>query len=422
MKEIFTTFFVCAMITHSFAFEYTVSFTGSGASSTVNSVIVQNLTKGTTATVPSGSTLTLTDIGTSTENIGSTSDFLHVYANINEGIFNLSFNVMQAGVFQINLFNIDGRKMASLTTKLNTGNNSVRISLPKGTFIVKILGEDCNLSKIIISNSTTGIYPTIQSGSESNSSTAKVKQKVKTTGNTVSMTYSTGDQLMYKGISSTYATIITDVPTESKTIDFEFVECKDRDGNNYAVVKIGTQTWMAENLKTTTYKDDIDIPNITDNTAWNNLTTGAYCYYGNDATTYHTLYGCLYNWYAVNTGKLAPAGWHVPTDAEWTTLSDYLGGGDVAGGKMKSTTGWNSPNTGATNSSGFSALPSGCRTYNGSFINTNYEGTWWSSTQTTIDNAWDRVLSFGSSNMPSYVDRKYYGISIRCVKDLLPPP
>ncbi|MBL0287321.1 MAG: fibrobacter succinogenes major paralogous domain-containing protein [Bacteroidetes bacterium] len=116
------------------------------------------------------------------------------------------------------------------------------------------------------------------------------------------------------------------------------------------------QIWMAENLKTTLYNDGTLIPNVTNSDEWSKLTTGAYCYYDNNYSN-NAIYGKLYNWYAVGTGKLVPKGWHVPTDAEWETLITYLGGEDIAGRKMKSTNYWKSPNVGASNSSGFNGLP-----------------------------------------------------------------
>src|SRR5664280_2706679 len=159
----------------------------------------------------------------------------------------------------------------------------------------------------------------------------------------------------------------------------------DQDGNIYKTITIGTQTWMAENLRTTKYRDSTEIPNVTDNTAWDALTTGAYCNY-NNTTSADTIatYGRLYNWYAATDSRnIAPAGWHVPTDAEWTTLTTYLGGESVAGGKMKETgiTHWISPNTGATNESGFSALPSGMRNwYDGLYIYLVVSTNFWSTT------------------------------------------
>lgn len=135
----------------------------------------------------------------------------------------------------------------------------------------------------------------------------------------------------------------------------------DYDGNVYQTVLIGDQCWMMENLKVTHYRNGDPIPHVTDGVTWGNLTSGAYCNYNNDEGNVAT-YGRLYNWYAVDDSRnIAPAGWHVPSDAEWQTLVDYLGGDAVAGGKMKEagTTHWASPNTGATNESGFTALPGG---------------------------------------------------------------
>lgn len=194
---------------------------------------------------------------------------------------------------------------------------------------------------------------------------------------------------------------------------------KDIDGNIYHTVTIGTQVWMAENLKVTKYNDGTAIPNVTNGTTWANLTTGAYCWYNNEINN-KSSYGALYNWYAVNTAKLCPAGWHVPSDAEWTTLTTYLGGEDIAGGKMKETgtTHWEFPNTGATNGSGFSALPGAYRFYNGYFNDVGYTGYWWSATESsTTTSAWYRDLSYIYSSVYRYYINKELGFSVRCVCD-----
>ena len=157
----------------------------------------------------------------------------------------------------------------------------------------------------------------------------------------------------------------------------------DIDGNLYYAVIIGSQCWMAENLKTTKYRNGDAIPNVTDNTTWSALITGALCNYNNDANNM-TTYGRLYNWYAVSDSRnIAPVGWHVPTDVELTTLTDYLGGLSIAGNKLKEpgTTHWASPNTGAVNETGFTALPGGYRVSSGSFSNLGNNGYWWSSTE-----------------------------------------
>lgn len=199
----------------------------------------------------------------------------------------------------------------------------------------------------------------------------------------------------------------------------------DIEGNVYKTIKLGTQWWMAENLKTTKYNDGTAIPLVTDSAAWANLTTPGYCWYNNDAATYKSTYGALYNWYVVYTGKLAPTGWHVPTDAEWTILTTYLGGKDIAGGKMKSTgtieagTGlWHSPNTGATNESGFTAVPAGHRDSSGTFVFVGKNTYWWSSSAYFIPLAWYRYLGYYGSSVGRDGNYGYYGYSVRCLRDL----
>ena len=194
-------------------------------------------------------------------------------------------------------------------------------------------------------------------------------------------------------------------------------------------VTIGTQIWSSTNLDVTTYRDGTPIPQVTDPTQWANLTTGAWCYYNNDSAN-GPIYGKLYNWYAVagihdndpNTPNkiLAPIGWHVPSDIEWTTLTTFLGGESIAGGKMKSTsTLWQSPNTAATNESGFTSLPGRYRWDYGAFHN-NTNGNnahWWSSTNNNTSQSWYRNNeSLGSGVWRATVNNTY-GFSVRCIKD-----
>ena len=192
----------------------------------------------------------------------------------------------------------------------------------------------------------------------------------------------------------------------------------DIDGNEYPVVQIGNQCWTKENLKTTKYADGSVIPNITDNPEWAGLSTGAWCNYENSAGN-DAVYGKLYNWYTVaDPRNVCPAGWHVPTDAEWTTLTDFLGGEPVAGGKMKTTTGWQAPNTGATNESGFSGLPGGYRYgYEGTFNFVGGYGHWWSSSETDGYYAWYRSLFYGLGNAYWYTINRRSGLSVRCLRD-----
>jgi len=194
----------------------------------------------------------------------------------------------------------------------------------------------------------------------------------------------------------------------------------DQDGNTYKTVRIGAQTWMAENLRTTKYNDGTTIPNVSDNTTWQNLITGAYCNYNNTANndTIAT-FGRLYNWHAVNTGKLAPVGWHVPTDAEWKTLAVYLDDGQVAGGKLKEngTSHWQIPNTGATNQSGYTALPGGSRQFNWGFKNIGIDGVWWSATENDASGAFAYYMYCAGGYVGRTISNKVEGESVRCVRD-----
>jgi uncharacterized protein (TIGR02145 family) len=184
-------------------------------------------------------------------------------------------------------------------------------------------------------------------------------------------------------------------------------------------IVIGTQQWMEKNLDVVTYRNGDIIPQVTDATAWAALTTGAWCYYNNNVAN-GAIYGKMYNWYAVNDPReLAPKGWHVPTDAEWTILTDKLGGMSVAGGKMKGVgiTGWTTPDISATNESGFSGLPGGYRYNDGTFGSIGTVGFWWSSSET--NEAFARILALfydygraysANSDMTS-------GCSVRCLRD-----
>ncbi|MFA5972706.1 MAG: fibrobacter succinogenes major paralogous domain-containing protein [Lentimicrobiaceae bacterium] len=198
---------------------------------------------------------------------------------------------------------------------------------------------------------------------------------------------------------------------------------KDIDGNVYKTISIGTQVWMAENLKVTRYRNGDSISKVADNSAWYKLTTGAYCNYSN-STDKGDIYGKLYNWHAVNDPRnLCPSGWHVPNDAEWEKLFEQLGGYQVIGGKMKETgiNHWAYINDGATNESGFTGLPGGMRYFDGGFIDVGQSGYWWSSTDApdyyNLDAYYQFLSGAGDNNVGYGTGSKNNGISIRCLKD-----
>jgi uncharacterized protein (TIGR02145 family) len=181
-------------------------------------------------------------------------------------------------------------------------------------------------------------------------------------------------------------------------------------------IKIGTQTWTSKNLDVSTYRNGDKIPQVQDEKAWVKLTTGAWCFYENKGGN-GTTYGKLYNWYAVNDSRgLAPIGYHIPTDKEWTTLTDYLGGESEAGTKMKSSSGWKNNGNG-NNTSGFAGLPGGFRYYNGRLSTIGADGGWWSSSEDNIRYAWSPRLSNNSGYVNRYYSLKQNGFSVRCLKD-----
>jgi len=192
----------------------------------------------------------------------------------------------------------------------------------------------------------------------------------------------------------------------------------DNEGNSYIVVKIGNQFWMAENLKSTKFNDGTKIPLVSDYKVWCSLFSPGYCWYFNDEGNYKTDYGALYNWYTVNTDKLCPLGWHVPRAEEWMILLDNVGKKE-GGGKLKKIGNqyWMSPNKGATNATGFTALPGGSRGSLGSFFDEGLRGYWWSSTELDEANAWHSVMGYSSNEATGNSDHKKSGLSVRCVKD-----
>ena len=193
----------------------------------------------------------------------------------------------------------------------------------------------------------------------------------------------------------------------------------DIDGNIYLTVTIGKQVWMAENLKTTKYNYGTVIPFVTDNNAWKELSTPAYCWYNNDISN-KDIFGALYNWYTVNTNKLCPKGWHVPTNTDWSDLIIFLGGEDIAGSKLKETgtAHWESFDFSATNEFDFTAVPGGMRLKGGSFpIFGKSYAVWWSSTEYNLSSAWNKGLHYRSSNVYGGFDDKRNGFSVRCLKD-----
>jgi len=400
-------FFIVTIVNAS---EYTLTFSGTGASTSIDKVVVQNLTKETTQTVYSGSTFQLTFVTTASNQTTKDDNALSIYPNPMNETSRLSFYAAETGKVQISVSGIDGISFTSINRLCDRGENSFRLSLPQGVYVLTVHGNGFVYTAKVLSENRSQVSSEI-AFLETNpvqKNVSKVKQDV------VSMVYSPGDHLLFTAYSGNYSNIVTDFNImDNKNIPFVFDACADGSGFNYCTVKIGGQTWMAEDLKTMKYRNGENITEVYDN--WELATTGAYCY-----NTY-AFGGKLYNHLAVSDNRnIAPTGWHIPTNNEWGTLTTYLGGEDLAGSKMKSTNWhlWTTANYDATNESGFNALPGGSRHYV-DFTGLNTNATWWSSTQYIPDptQAWYVNVYCQTTKAFNYYASKIYGLSVRCVKD-----
>ena len=301
----------------------------------------------------------------------------------------------------------------------NNGTLTATTTATGATSVISYTGGNggSHNGQVVTSTGVAGLTATLQAGTftNGNGSLTYIITGIPATSGTASFALNIG------GKTCTVTRIVAIAP-QNPTSGYGS-NITDVEGNSYKTVYIGTQQWMGENLKTSKYSDGTTIPNITDNTQWAQLTTGAWDYYNNDAAN-NAKYGKLYNWYAVSkttngNKNVCPTGWHVPTDAEWTVLTDYLGGVSVAGGKMKEggTTSWSNPNTDATTTSLFTGLPGGYRGSDGNYTNVGYVGFWWSSTENGTFNAWYRYLDYYDGIAIGNDNSKRYGFSVRCLRD-----
>jgi uncharacterized protein (TIGR02145 family) len=417
---------------------YLIDFKGSGGSTIVNTVKVENLSTGDTKTINGSDVLHLTGTtGINTFDYNQSSK-LKIYPNPMTDNATLQVYAPVAGDAVVSVLDMTGKPVVQIQSFLENSKQDFRLSgIKNGFYLISIKGNSYKFSGKLLSNGksngTIGIEKVnnmIQAVDEK-----IAKSDIKGTQATIEMAYTNGDRLKFTGISGTFSTVKIDIPVSNKTIEFNFIACTDEDNNNYPVVQIGTQIWMAENLKTSKYSDGTAIPLVTDNTAWASLTTPGYTWYNNNEATYKLIFGALYNWYAVSTGKLCPNGWHISTEVEWTTFESFLiengynydgtNTGNKIAKSMAANSSWlTSPETGSpgndqksNNSSGFTALASGYRSYNGGFTSANSISFWWSTTE--YDPTYPRVRYMENINI--YLTRgsyyKQYGFSIRCLKD-----
>ena len=418
MRSIIILSLVIFLTTTTRAQDYLITFAGTGSSVTVDSVHVENLTQGTSLTVYGGDQLQLLGtVSVGGSGSGPAQRSLKVYPNPSDGEVTLTFEATAAARATIELSDLTGRQVAKASSFLSIGQQSVNIGgLNRGTYLVRIGSEHYNYDGKIICRSTSGSSMQIRLQGHSAGDPAPGNHKQARA--IVLMQYTAGDLLKFTGRSGIHGTVYMDVPTSNKTITFNFIPCIDFDNNSYTIVQVNDQWWMAENLKATKYSNGDDIPEVSGQSNWMGLLTGAYCYFGNDPDN-APVYGCLYNWYAaIDNRNACPSNWHVPSDAEWIVLTSFLGGEAVAGGKMKETDSvhWFSPNTGATNESGFNVIAGGNRSY-GNFDAMGYGGSFWTTTGIDPVFAWGRDIFYYNTVANRHGTDKKSGLSLRCVKD-----
>jgi uncharacterized protein (TIGR02145 family) len=423
-------FFVLALffVVKTNAQDYYITFAGTGESVNVSTVKVENLAKGTSLTLNGSDKLHLTSLitGVKLTEDKQTSE-LKIYPNPMIDKSTMEIYPPFAGDAIITVCEMTGKPVAQIQSYLDKGKQEFHFTgLNYGIYLLIVRGDGYQMSGKLICNGKSNGKISIEKASNNIQSVNEKKSITdqKGTQATVDMEYSTGDRLKLTGNSGICTTIIMDIPTTSKLVTFTFIVCTDGDGNNYPVVQVGTgkgspQIWMAENLKTTKLNDGTTIiPNVTGNTSWRALSTPGYCLFNNGASN-KEIFGALYNWYSVNTRKLCPTGWHVPGDADWTTYTEYLGGENVAGGKLKETgtAHWVSPNLAATNVTGFTALPGGYRKFDGGFSPIGYYCKLWSATEYDATYSWSRYISNSDSKVIRTLFEKKAGLSVRCIKD-----
>ena len=417
MKRIILSLLLFFGLTFVYSQNYLISFTAvaPNGTTTFDSIQVLNLTQNTNKTLFFGDVLQLGHLGVT--NLNSGNEHVKLYPNPSNGNAELSFYCEASGLTDIKIYDLAGKEITSVSYNLNNGVQKFNISgIKKGMYFIQISGAGFNYTLKLLSHNTSNQKFVIEhTGFEESSLNLK---SLKNAASIVFMEYSNGDQLLFKGYSDNYKKIITTIPTSDNTIHFIFIACKDIENNNYATVKIGSQQWMAENLKTNKYRNGDSIPYILIDTSWMNTTRGAYGYY-NNSVNMSTVYGNLYNFYAVNDiRKLCPAGWKTPDENDWNSLTAYLGGDLVAGGKMKETGNltWVN-NTAASNSSGFSAFGSGMRSSYGFYSNLGEFSYWWSSDLHDTYNSFYRRLYNLNDNINSDFTVFNDGLNIRCIKD-----
>ncbi|MBV5281088.1 MAG: hypothetical protein JZU53_01505 [Paludibacter sp.] len=435
-------FLLFSAFAHSiFAIDYKIKFRFSDEQSTLNKVIVSNITQGTEVNIPAGTILNLIDSSNPSNRVNGSRNELKVFRNSMSGENTITFYAVQTGKALISVFRDNGSKVITETKNLEQGNNSFQLSLPIGFYIVSVSGTDYKYTSKIISNINASSIPSMAF-----LGAVPAQYTSSNESNLVSFNYSAGDVLIYNGISGTNTSVQTDIPTSDKTIVFDITEdieshttmSKVAPADKYDAVVIGTQTWMAKNLNVTKYRNGDEIKHkIKGKTYYD------YKAPNKDANSIGEI-GYMYNFEAVkDTRGLAPKGWHIPTIQEWETLNTYLMSNrynydnSISGNKiaksLAANSGWSvSRIIGAVgndlslnNKSGFNALPGGW--FDGNMYLDRYNSTTWWTKDPCYNNFIDINTQYGCVSLVADSANLIIGCSnlqssryIRCIKDKLP--
>jgi uncharacterized protein (TIGR02145 family) len=420
-KLLFCISFFCTLTVNSQT--YDITFAGTGESSYVSTVRVENLMTGASLTL-NGSDILRLNVATGVNSIeDNKSSFIKIYPNQATDYAILDIYPPVRGEATVTICDMTGKPIARIQSYLDDYRKEFRLSgLSSGFYLISVQGDSYQYSgKLLCNNKTEGNVRIEETSINKAVADKTSKTDSKGTQFTVDMAYTTGDRLKFTGTSEIYSTVKIDIPTSDKTITFNFIACTDGDNKNYPVVEIGSQIWMAENLKTTKYSNgDLIATTIPATLDISGESTPKYQWAYNGDESNATTYGRLYTWDAVTDSRsVCPTGWHVPTDAEWAALTTSLGGEDVAGGKLKETrtTHWLTPNTGATDESGFTALPGGFRSGDGAFLDVGKRCPWWSASEGDVTIAWLRYVYYSNSKVGRDDFIKKDGFFVRCLKD-----
>lgn len=429
--------------------DYLISFAGTGASPTVESVKVENITQGTEITLNGSDVLHLVSVVTGIDQITGNNENKVIFSpNPVNNNTRMKFSLPSSGETSIAVYDITGRKIFGRQYYLSGGEHIYRIEgFDRGIYFVTISSDKYSIGGRLISNESND--GKIEMTYENTVSKEKKAYESKGFKGEVVMQYNTDDRLIITATGGESISTVSFIPSSNNIITFEFYPCKDGDNNVYPTVKIGTQIWMATNLKTTKFNNGDPIPLVTDNAAWLAIRyEPAYCWYNNDESTYKNIFGALYNFWVVSPGNLCPTGWHVPTYDEFTALENYLikngynydnsTSGNYIGKSLASTAMifLNPPPStpsifweftlddgcvGNTdfplkrNATGFSAMPSGFR--GDRFSVPNMFAHWWSSTEYDMVMGRYRNLQSSWESLLGGYSYKWAGYSVRCLKD-----